>query len=206
MALKMVELKHDVEPNELTDFVKKARKPILPSEFNSHKFISVKQKIKTALHNIQEGYCVYCERQTNIEHGHVEHIKSKDNYRDLCFTYTNFAFSCTNSHQSCGMKKDNCDLPIMPSVNCNKEWFLDTNGEITGAQNVMDTVVILGLNEPGLCRERRTVFNNVISIMKKENFTFQNYLDATPKTNFKFIISEQAIHTIKVVYAAFGSD
>ncbi len=66
------------------------------SDYND--FEETKQKRrnlkKYILENEQNFLCIYCECKVDLDSSHIEHIKPKEIYLDLIFTYTNLVVSC----------------------------------------------------------------------------------------------------------------
>jgi len=58
-------------------------------------------------------YCSYCERQLS-HHAHVEHIKHKDQYRELDGVWYNYLFSCSNCNSTKGTKDPCLDEYVLP--------------------------------------------------------------------------------------------
>ncbi|SAM70178.1 retron system putative HNH endonuclease [Cardiobacterium hominis] len=174
----MVELKHRSNPTPLLATFIADHPNATPKDFDSIAFRAAKNAIKTELNTDQGGLCVYCEQKLAAKDGQLEHIKPKGgkNARpDLCFTYTNYAHSCTND-KTCGQKKKDGELPIEPTdPHCNSQWLLSTNGNIEPREGLSkqqrhkatQTRDMLGLNQPALVAARQRVFNNVIEILRQ---------------------------------------
>jgi uncharacterized protein (TIGR02646 family) len=176
----MVELEHRATvPPELTNFV--ARNPNLTAaDFDSLPFRPVKQAVKIALHADQGGLCVYCERPLAASAGQVEHLLPKagnNAHAHLAFTYSNYAHGCTDTC-TCGQKKGNGLLPILPGPGCNDQFMLSTDGTITPLPDlnrrqrhpVMQTLQMLGLEarqSPGLVAERKQWIEALLVILQQ---------------------------------------
>ncbi|EPL1951887.1 TPA: TIGR02646 family protein [Citrobacter freundii] len=71
-----------------------------------------KRKIWVELGKIQDGFCVYCEKNAQKGDGHIEHFfhKGEDDsgqypFKHLTFDWNNL-FGCCNSKEHCGHYKD----------------------------------------------------------------------------------------------------
>ena len=193
----MVELKHRSNPTPLLATFIAAHPNATPKDFDSIAFRAAKNAIKTELNTDQGGLCVYCEQKLAAKDGQLEHIKPKGgkNARpDLCFTYTNYAHSCTND-KTCGQKKKDGELPIEPTdPHCNSQWVLSTNGEIQPHNNlrkkqkhpVNQTIGMLGLNQPALVEARQRVFRNVIEILQQRPQTASAFI---AKQEFRYLLT-----------------
>ena len=172
----MVELQHRAIPTPaLTAFVA-ANPGIAVADFDSLLFQPVKIAVKADLNQDQGGLCVYCESKLAANSGQVEHIKPKagpNAQPNLCFTYTNYAHSCINT-KTCGQKKKNGLLPIEPSLGCNTDWALSTDGTLeptaglTRARQhqVRQTRDMLGLNkDSNLVDERQRWLKNSLAVL-----------------------------------------
>lgn len=196
----MVELKHGLEPIELTQFLIQNPSATV-SDFNNAIFFNVKQAVRVSLHQVQGGLCAYCESHLSSTEGQVDHIKPKGGtyaHPHLCFQYTNYAYSCINPH-TCGQKKKSGLLPIEPAIGCNAQWTISTDGTIeplsslnrSQKHNVIQTRDMLGLNkDPELVDERKRVFLNVLEIARTAPDLLTLFLASQP---FRYIISSAVI-------------
>ncbi|GAB2954618.1 retron system putative HNH endonuclease [Aquaspirillum soli] len=187
----MVELQHRSTPTPtLTDFV--ATHPVLgAADFDSPAFRPVKQAVKADLNVDQGGLCAYCEKLLQPTEGQIDHIKPKAGVNarpDLCFEYHNYAHSCINQ-KTCGQKKKNGLLPIEPSLGCNAEWALSTDGTIEPLPDltrqrhhaVTQTRDMLGLNrDSNLVDERKRWLANAITVMQQSPADFSEFLKSAP--------------------------
>lgn len=197
----MIVLTHDLEPEELTDFLS-INNNLQVKDFDSLAFRPVKHVVRQKLYDLQGNLCVYCERSfTDIERIQVEHIKPKSgpNKRpDLCFSYENYAASCiqqeSKSLQSCGQNKQDKLLPIEPtSQQCNDFYVLNTDGEIlpiptsTRSERHIrkSTTDILGLNKTFLVRKRKVKIDNLTKIMKLSPVAAKKFISSG---EFRFIL------------------
>lgn len=187
----MVELQHRAQPTfALTQFL--AANPTLTvPDFDSLAFRTVKDAVKADLHVDQGGLCVYCEKKLPANEGQVEHIKPKagpNGHPALCFTYTNLAHSCINP-KTCGQKKGNGLLPIVPGIHCNSQWALSTVGTIepmsgltrNRAHSVRQTRDMLGLNkDSNLVDERQRWLKSLLSVLEQAPNDIHLFLQSAP--------------------------
>lgn len=173
----MVELDHRGSiPNSLRRFLLDNPNPEV-SDFDSSHFHETKKIVKKKLNGIQEGLCVYCEKYLAWDEGHVEHIKPRSEYPQLCFDYFNYAQSCNTGGKNkatCGNNKGRKILPIEPFEGCNQKFILLTNGELSAnksqscsqksAANL--TISILGLNRPNLVNLRRKAIDRIVEMLE----------------------------------------
>jgi uncharacterized protein (TIGR02646 family) len=189
----MIELSHrSVAPSALTNFVRNTTN-LQASDFDSLAFRPVKQAVKLALHQDQGGLCVYCERLLSAVDGQVEHLlpKAGENaHPHLAFTYTNYAHGCIQN-ATCGQKKKNGLLPILPAPGCNAQMMLSTDGTILPLPNltrkqrhpVMQTLQMLGLEakqSPALKEERKAWIDASLTIMQQAPAEFDAFLATIP--------------------------
>jgi uncharacterized protein (TIGR02646 family) len=123
-----------------------------------------KQELRHQLNLEQEGLCIYCESELDLEEGHVEHIKSKTLSPPLTFVYDNLSHSC-DGPRHCGHHKQRGILPIEPRPNSNNFFALSAlTGDISPSiglstadhEKVKSTLLMLGLNsDTGLKRRRQ---------------------------------------------------
>lgn len=187
----MVELQHRALPTPALSAFNAAQPTATVADFNSRAFQPVKAAVKADLNADQGGLCVYCEKPLTPTEGQVEHIKPKagaNAHPHLCFTYTNYAHSCTNP-KTCGPKKKNGLLPIEPGPGCNAQFALSTDGTIepivglTKAQQhtVRQTRDMLGLNaDANLVDERKRWLENAIAVLQQAPNDIQDFLHAAP--------------------------
>lgn len=194
----MLELNHDTEPQVLRCF-----RTLNPPPYSSGTAIwkqyrdfeyteRSNQSLVRALHRMQEGLCVYCERriftieserQNNERNRHIEHLRSRQNYPDLTLTYSNLALSCSTEQErvkSCGERKGNRELPILPTENHRHLFDIDfDDGSIIPAlgissadkKRVKDTCILLNINHGALCFERLQILNNLQKILQSPLLT-----------------------------------
>ena len=187
----MVELQHRALPTPALTAFNAAHPAAAVADFSSPEFHPVKQAVKADLNADQAGLCVYCEKPLTPTEGQVEHIKPKagaNAHPHLCFTYTNYAHSCTNP-KTCGPKKKNGLLPIEPGPGCNTLFALSTDGTIepiaglTRAQQhtVRQTRGMLGLNaDANLVDERKRWLAHAIAVLQQAPNDIQDFLHAAP--------------------------
>ena len=187
----MVELQHRAVPTPALTAFNAAHPAAAVADFSSPEFHPVKQAVKADLNADQAGLCVYCEKPLTPTEGQVEHIKPKagaNAHPHLCFTYTNYAHSCTNP-KTCGPKKKNGLLPIEPGPGCNTLFALSTDGTIepiaglTKAQQhtVRQTRDMLGLNaDSNLVDERKRWLAHAIAVLQQAPNDIQDFLQAAP--------------------------
>ena len=187
----MVELQHRALPTPALSAFNAAQPTATVADFNSRAFQPVKAAVKADLNADQGGLCVYCEKPLTPTEGQVEHIKPKagaNAHPHLCFTYTNYAHSCTNP-KTCGPKKKNGLLPIEPGPGCNTLFALSTDGTIepiaglTKAQQhtVRQTRDMLGLNaDANLVDERQRWLAHAIAVLQQAPNDIQDFLHAAP--------------------------
>lgn len=125
-----------------------------------------KQELRHQLNLEQEGLCIYCESELDLEEGHVEHIRSKTLNPPLTFVYQNLAHSCDGPGH-CGHKKRRGVLPIEPRPSANDFFALsELTGVISPAIGLStaehakanDTLLMLGLNSNTGLKRRRQQF------------------------------------------------
>lgn len=185
----MVEIQHRaLEPAELTAF-RVATPEAGVEDFDSIGFKSVKSIVKAALHQDQGGLCAYCEQPLTATEGQIDHIKPKSLEPGLCFSYSNYAHSCTVP-KTCGQKKKNGLLPIEPGPGCNAQWSLSpTDGMIepllalTRAQKhrVIQTRDMLGLNQHSdLVTDRKKWLANAIAVLQVAPNDLPKFLQGAP--------------------------
>ncbi|MBE0507866.1 MAG: TIGR02646 family protein [Marinospirillum sp.] len=188
----MVELQH--RPGgvpELTQFLQQHPNADI-SLWNDQRFQPVKQRVKAALNQDQQGLCVYCERLLTATEGQLEHIKPKSGTNGqpaLCFTYTNYAHGCINP-QTCGQKKKDGLLPIEPGPGCNKQWTLSTtDGSLQPVEGltrrerhqVTQTRDMLGLNKDStLVADRQRWLNSALEVLKNQPEQLDLFLNQSP--------------------------
>ena len=187
----MVELQHRALPTPALSAFNAAQPTATVADFNSRAFQPVKAAVKADLNADQGGLCVYCEKPLTPTEGQVEHIKPKagaNAHPHLCFTYTNYAHSCTNP-KTCGPKKKNGLLPIEPGPGCNTLFALSTDGTIepiaglTKAQQhtVRQTRDMLGLNaDSNLVDERKRWLARAIAVLQQAPNDIQDFLQTAP--------------------------
>ncbi|MCE1245895.1 MAG: TIGR02646 family protein [Firmicutes bacterium] len=167
----MIELvQNRAEPNELIEY----RQNCHADFWDDPAFLQIKKTIKRSLYKEQEGLCVYCECRLKEEESHIEHIKSRSKKPDLTFSYQNLAQSC-NAKSHCGHHKGDKLLPIEPYSGCNSFFDISArDGTIIPAlspdnshrQKTIDTLKILGLNDPALKRDRQHFIKNIQNKMR----------------------------------------
>lgn len=69
-----------------------------------------KDDIWSALDDMQNGYCAYCE--CRLDRKHIEHFRNRDEFKALTFVWENLFGSCGDTRQKggwqrCGIYKDN---------------------------------------------------------------------------------------------------
>jgi uncharacterized protein (TIGR02646 family) len=192
----MVELEHRRdEPARLVAFCQ--QHPEAPvAEFDSLAFRPVKEAVKAALNEDQQGLCAYCERPLAPNAGQIDHIKPKGgpNARpDLCYDYRNYAHSCIDN-ATCGQKKKQGLLPIEPGLGCNAEWTLTSDsGEVVPLDGltrqrshaVRQTRDMLGLNTPALTRERKQWLDTTWQLLREAPEALPDFLAAAP---FRYLL------------------
>lgn len=184
----MIELGHFLpEPQELVNY--RGANP--NSAWGDEAFNPVREILRHQLNLEQDGLCIYCERELDQDLGHVEHIKPRNSFHALRFTYDNLAHSC-NGPNHCGPKKDRKVLPIEPRPDCNRFFSLSfLDGRIIPSlglnanetQDAQETVDILGLDEPGLARQRKGYADTIRALSAQEA---QAFLATAP---FRWILS-----------------
>lgn len=188
----MVELQHRSGGiPELTQFLQQHPNADIRI-WNDKGFHPVKQRVKAALNEDQQGLCVYCERLLAATEGQVEHIKPKagaNAYPEFCFTYTNYAHGCINP-KTCGQKKKDGLLPIEPGPGCNKQWTLSTtDGSLQPVEGltrhmrhqVTQTRDMLGLNkDSSLVADRQRWLDSALQVMKSQPEHLDQFLQQSP--------------------------
>lgn len=185
----MVELQHRALPTPALTAFSAAHPDAAVADFDSEAFAPVKRAVKADLNQDQNGLCVYCESPLTPTGGQVEHIKPKaggNGHPHLCFVYTNYAHSCITP-KTCGQRKGNGLLPIEPSLGCNTQWTLSTDGTIepivglTRKQlhRVRQTRDMLGLNaDSNLVDERQRWLRNTLTVLKLTPGDIQTFLQS----------------------------
>lgn len=187
----MVPLQHrSPEPAALTTFT--ASHPTAPvADFDRPAFNAVKSGIKAALNEDQGGLCAYCECKLAPTEGHIDHIKPKGGPSarpDLCFSYTNYAHSCSTARR-CGDQKKARLLPIEPVPGCNDRWSLSTvDGRIVWREDlqrlqrvpVNETIGMLGLNQNELADDRMTWIDRASQLLSQDAAALPTFIATAP--------------------------
>ena len=183
----MLEIVHAEEPEVLKRFKEENPGPYTSEswkQFKDYESAQVRDKVLLkALHSLQEGLCVYCERKifrTECERlpgereRQVEHLRCRRDYPQETLTYSNLALSCISRgprlHMTCGDKKGSNMLPILPTEKHRHLFDLNfSNGEIIPAlsasvqekEAVKESIRILNLNESALADARKTIVEKI---------------------------------------------
>lgn len=194
----MVPLQHrNPEPSSLTTF--NTHHPTASAaDFDGPAFNAIKSGIKSALNEDQGGLCAYCECKLAPMEGHIDHIKPKAGPTarpDLCFSYTNYAHSCSTNRR-CGHQKKARLLPIEPVPGCNGRWQLSpTDGRLTvcnGLQRlervpVNETIGMLGLNQPALATDRKDWADRAAVLLTEDSAVLDVFIAAAP---YRHVLAE----------------
>lgn len=135
-------------------------------------------EIRETLAYDQNGFCIYCERTLDPQdtdrqrRGHIEHFKPKGDYSADTLNWNNLMHSC--HHQtSCGhfKKRRYFDGFLNPYQDPIEEWleFSLTTGEVAPSaqapperrEDIIKSLSLLGLNEPGLQRKRKSLLRSL---------------------------------------------
>lgn len=83
-------------------------------------------QIRSALLQIQESCCAYCERRTgeNPKDGHIEHFRNQSEHPDKTLGWENLFWSCSDQN-SCGKYKDDCSKQAGPRSRFDPENLID---------------------------------------------------------------------------------
>ncbi|WP_199456503.1 MULTISPECIES: retron system putative HNH endonuclease [unclassified Marinobacter] len=187
----MVELQHRAGGiPALQDFLTNNPNPGV-ADWGSQTFQPVKQLVKQALNQDQQGLCAYCERRLAETDGQIDHIKPKggaNGHPQLCFSYSNYAHSCINP-KTCGQKKKEGLLPIEPGPGCNSQWTLSTDGTIepiadlnrAEKHTVNQTRDMLGLNkDSALVDDRQKWLNSALAVLRESPNDINAFLQSAP--------------------------
>lgn len=154
----------------LNDFV--ATHP--DADFDSKAFHPVKVSVRKDLHQMQDGLCVFCERQVAADNGEIAHIKPKSVHPELAFSFHNYAFGC-RSTDTCGAKQKAGLLPIEPGPGCNDRFSVSTVDAtiepIAGLSRqqrhaVNSTCGMLGLNRMPLKAQRKDALDAYLAALQ----------------------------------------
>lgn len=146
----MIEIHHGPEPEELKKFRQdyiKERGAVDSSAWDSYgkSPCDGKNALIERLYALQDGLCIYCEREiskntldskqvstkSDSRNRQVEHILSRDEHGEHTLTYENMALSCMRAE---GQKnKDLRKAEDMPNEYCGK---LDSCGEAKGSHSI----------------------------------------------------------------------
>ncbi len=161
------------------------------ADWGSQTFQPVKQLVKQALNQDQQGLCAYCERSLTETDGQIDHIKPKggaNGHPELCFSYSNYAHCCINP-KTCGQKKKDGLLPIEPRPGCNTQWTLSTDGTIEPVvglikaqrHKVNQTRDMLGLNkDSALVDDRQKWLNSALTVLRETPDDINTFLQSAP--------------------------
>ncbi len=143
-----------------------------------------KNDLKKLLRQEQQGLCVYCERQLVKGGGRIDHIKPRDKYQHLKFTYTNLCLSCYGYYDeegkskkiSCDEVKSNIELGCLePGPGANESIELDPkSGKLSCSlplddadrQTIEATLESLGLQNRYLQEMRKERYNRLFNMIK----------------------------------------
>lgn len=187
----MVPLQHrSPEPSALTTF-NAAHPAASVADFDRQNFNAIKPGIKVALNEDQGGLCAYCECALAPTQGHVDHIKPKAGpvaRPDLCFSYTNYAHSCSTDRR-CGHQKKARLLPIEPGPGCNDRWSMSPSDGRLAVRNglqrlqrvpVNETIGMLGLNQPALVADRKDWLDRAAQLLAQDAAALTLFIAAAP--------------------------
>lgn len=188
----MIELRHGPEPEILKQFREQYGQALTSDTWNHFLDFAYQRRdghsVSRTLYGLQEGLCVYCERKISCDNRndmtdklphHVDHVLCRANYKELVVEFSNLALSCSSEGkkcmQTCGAKKGNRKLPILPTDDHAAFFDLDnTNGNVIPAEGiskeevvrVKNTVNTLNLNLPALCAARKHLLDLIKSIQE----------------------------------------
>lgn len=132
----------------------------------------------------EQGYvCCYCGHSIDENEITVEHVQPKGVHRELVGEYSNLMISCQGGRdipknadgspkydrtyfpQHCDASKDEDEIPIKPSDDCEGRFFYDEFGNIScaaGDADAITTINTLRLDSPYLTQERSDeIFNSL---------------------------------------------
>lgn len=166
----MIEIQHDAGPQELDDYVQANPNATWDTFWRGN---DLKPRIKEHLRRLQAGLCIYCERKPDRNGDHIDHVKPKSQRRDLMFRYENMVCSCSRP-KTCGHRKADRFLPIEPGPNCNRYFYLHSDGTLSPCSDdaevkkkAQETLDILGLNDSGLQRDRKRYLRTVFALAQE---------------------------------------
>ena len=133
----------------------------------------IKQVVKRALLNEQGYLCCYCEDRVDEEHGHIEHLKPREHYKESALNYENLLYSCREMPKgvpsTCGhARKHNEPVPVSPlNPDCESRFIYNEIGEIQprdkNDHEAAETIRILNLNAFSLRDARAEIYEEVAS-------------------------------------------
>lgn len=202
----MLEIHHGDEPEVLSEFRKNNPEPYDEDKNLWKKFRDFATKwgngrnpLYGVLHAMQHGLCVYCERKifaypNTCKEGElnreIEHIRCRDKYREKMFHFPNMALACKiegkRSQVTCGVKKNNRDLPILPTEKHAHLFSLDAaDGSVIPSDDINDAdrkrvlqcIEILNLNAPALCRERAQYIDHIREAAEMGTAVLRGYIE-----------------------------
>lgn len=228
----MLELHHGSEPPILQQFKAQYTGEYTSKTWQEYKNFESKttsdKPLIHALHALQEGLCVYCERpvfstapnqkRDELPH-HIEHLLPKSKFPQKVLTYTNLALSCTQEGSrrtlTCGAKKAEQELPILPTQQHSHLFQLDvSSGRLipastipaTEAQKVSACIDILNLNYGKLCYQRARITETVQKIFLDTTIPAeQKQQSITAYCKMKTAHGQPFAHTLRNVFAALLS-
>lgn len=151
----------------------------------------IKHLVRNSLLNEQGYICCYCGKKIeNNELSTIEHLKCKDNYKNLEMDYNNLLISCNGGREersirdeffplSCDAHKDNDNIEVTPlDINCEEEFLYSDSGEIIGRSDKAErTIEKLNLNNSNLIHLRKAALEPFVELIDdiEENIILIDY-------------------------------
>ncbi|MDP4536991.1 retron Ec78 anti-phage system effector HNH endonuclease PtuB [Alkalimonas collagenimarina] len=153
------------------------------------------------LDQMQNGFCAYCE--CKLKKKHIEHFRTRKNYRHLTFTWFNLFGSCDYKTRCGHFKDSNKTFPyspdeiIKPDSDDPEEYlrFL-TNGMVRPIEDIdavkkrkaQETIRVFNLiGDPSLVNSRRSALKNEL----KNILALYDLIDSISFDDFKELLSDE---------------
>lgn len=129
------------------------------SQDNQDAYIELREQLRQE----QNGLCCYCCEPLKA-YATIEHVKCRDKYPKLTFSYENLLLSCQTLKQ-CDNAKGNQELPLTPlMIECDSEIKLNLAGELEGKTDRANQAInILNLNNRKLCDKRKRLIDIIFT-------------------------------------------
>ena len=136
---------------------------------------SVRQELRTRIHEMQAGLCSYCEAPLPSD-WHIEHLWPRARFPQRTFDWSNLFGSC-HRRDSCGRHKDHkvrdydpADLIDPAAEDPDGYLFFARDGQVhprqglgvSEARKAAETIRVFNLNAPALVACRKRVVDTVL--------------------------------------------